>query len=211
MDEMTSGYQPVVDEICGLDWTALDRTQLATAAWAYYYFSIQFRENLQVAAWLHPDDVQLKDLLLEECDTDNLSPWPSVATPDEKLNHDEFMRRVLTLTSIDPELQRKIEANGQNYLIQIRKVDDQIKAMSITTYEDGGLESVFRAMLQAPHWDNPLLQGFRHFLLKHIAFDGDVERGHGAMIRHFVPDHRVRILWVAFRELLLASVPRLAV
>jgi hypothetical protein len=49
VDEMTSGYKPVIEEICALNWAALDYSQLSAAAWAYYFFSVQFRENLQIA------------------------------------------------------------------------------------------------------------------------------------------------------------------
>jgi len=209
MDEMTSGYKPVIEEICGLDWAALDRAQLSAVAWAYYYFSIQFRENLQVALAAHPDDEQLQHLVKEECNTHNLSPWPKVAAPDEKLDHDEFMRRLLDLSPIDRDVQASIEAAGQRYLAKIRQVDDRVRAMSIASYEAGGLEAVFEAILQAQHWDTPLLEAFRHFLVKHIDFDSDPDQGHGALVQHLVPDDRIRCLWVGFRDLLITSVPRL--
>ena len=48
MDEVTLGYESVVNEVCNLAWAALDRFQLTAVAWAYYFFSIQFRENLEV-------------------------------------------------------------------------------------------------------------------------------------------------------------------
>jgi hypothetical protein len=63
--------------------------------------------------------------------------------------------------------------------------------------------------LQAPHWDTPLLAAFRHFLVKHIDFDSDPDQGHGALVQHLVPDDRIRCLWVEFRDLLIAAVPRL--
>lgn len=211
MDEMTSGYPPVIEEICGLDWPALDKAQLSAAAWAYYYFSIQFRENLLVALALYPEDQQLTRLAREECDTDNLSPWPDVSGAGEKLDHDEFMRRVLNLSPIDPDVRNTIVDAGQRYLDRVRKLNDRIRAMSIASYECGGLERVFTAMLQGRHWDTPLLEGFRHFLVRHIGFDADPNEGHGALIHHLVPDDGIRPLWVEFRDLLLVAVPRLAI
>jgi hypothetical protein len=210
MNEMTAGYKPVIEEICGLNWQALDREQLSAAAWAYYYFSIQFRENLELALALHPEDALLKRLVTEECDTDNLSPWDGVAVAGEKMNHDEFMRRALTLTPIDPKVRETIEAAGRQYLERTRHIDDQVRAMSIASYECGGLESVFTAMLRGRHWDTKLLEGFRHFLVKHIGFDSDVNEGHGALIHHLVPNDTIRPLWVEFRNLLIAAVPALA-
>jgi predicted transcriptional regulator len=209
VDEMTSGYKPVIEEICGLDWVSLNQSQLSAVAWAYYYFSVQFRENLEIAHSMHPDDAQLQSLVREECDTDNLSPWPEVAAPGEKMNHDEFMKRVLQLSPIDPDVQAVIETAGETYLLRTRAAEPHARAMSITSYECGGLEAVFKAMLQGQHWDTPLLEGFRHFLTKHIDFDSDPEQGHGALIRHLVPDDRIRGLWVDFRNLLTTSVPRL--
>ena len=151
----------------------------------------------------------MQSLVREECNTANLSPWPGVAADGEKLNHDEFMARVLTLAPIDATTRADIIAAGEHYLRRTRQMDDQVKVMSIASYEDGGLESVFRAILQAKDWETPLLAGFRHFLRKHIDFDGDPEAGHGAMIRHLAPDERVRPMWVEFRTLLIAAVPSL--
>ena len=210
MDNVSTEYQPVIEEICNFDWGALSEAELAAAARAYYYFSVQFRENLEIACRLHPQDSQLAKLMQEECDTDNLSPWPGVAASDERLNHDEFMRRVLTLSATDPKVQVAIDAAGQRYLFRIRSIKERTRALSITSYEDGGLERVFTAMLSAKHWNTPLLQGFQHFLRKHIGFDSNPDGGHGFMVRHLPPDDRVGYLWVEFRDLLIASIPRLA-
>jgi hypothetical protein len=210
VDGMSTSYKTVIEEICGFDWAALDQTQLSAVAWAYYYFSVQFRENLQVAVSLYPDP-QLQRLAAEECATDNLSPWTGVAGPGEKLDHDEFMRRVLRLSPFDRRLQAVIDAAGQHYLSKARQVDDQTRAMSIASYESGGLESVFRSILQAEQWGTPLLQGFQHFLVKHVGFDSDPDEGHGSLIRHLNPDDRIRCLWLYFRDLLVTSVPRLAI
>ena len=63
-----------------------------------------------------------------------------------------------------------------------RRMDDKTRVMSIASYECGGLESVFRAILRAPDWNTRLLQAFRHFLVKHVGFDSDPEQGHGLLI-----------------------------
>ena len=128
----------------------------------------------------------------------------------EELDHDEFMRRLLSLSTIDSDLRVTIEAEGQQYLAKTRTVDDYVRAISIASYEAGGLEAVFRAFLLAPVWDTPLLAAFKHFLMKHIDFDSDPDQGHGALVRHLVPDDRIRCLWVGFRDLLITAVPRLA-
>ena len=210
MDEITIGFQPVVEEICCLDWEQFTQDEMTAVAWAYYFFSIQFRECLEVALSLHPDDQQLRRLDREECSTANLSPWPGVAEANEAMNHDEFMRRTLTLSPISPAVQSKLRDAGERYLTTTRAMDGYYKAMTIASYECGGLEAVFSAMLRAKHWDTPLLASFRHFLKKHIAFDSDPEEGHGALIQHFLPDARIRPMWVAFRDLLLVAVPNQA-
>ena len=81
--------------------------------------------------------------------------------------------------------------------------------MALASYEDGGLERVFRAMLTAQHWNDPALQAFKHFLSEHIRFDSDPEQGHGALCRHLTPDERVMPLWAGFKEMLIETVPRL--
>lgn len=203
-------YEDVINDICNLNWINLTQEDLINVAWVYYYFSVQFRENLEVARNLYPDDDRLRQLDQGERDTDNLSPWPGVAAIGERMNHDEFMRRTLTLTTISKSRRRGLAALGQAYLTKIRAMDDDSRASAIASYEDGGLERVFRAILKAPHWSNPLLQAFRHFLAEHIRFDSDPEQGHGALCRHLTPDDRVHALWAEFRQMLVRAAPRLA-
>lgn len=207
---IVTAYGTVVEDICKLNWSGLDRSGVSAAAWAYYFFSIQFRENLQIAYQLHPNDPAIGRLVAEECETDNLSPWPGVAKTGERLNHDEFMRRALALSPIDPGTQRKIEQAGQRYLSEIRAVAADTRAISISSYEDGGLERVFTAILECKCWDTPLLQGFRHFLIKHIGFDSHPDQGHGSLVRHFPPDDRIVVLWGALYWLFVTTVPHLA-
>ena len=203
-------YEHVINDICNMNWINLTQKDLINVAFVYYYFSVQFRENLEVARNLYPDDDRLRQLDQGERDTDNLSPWPGVAAIGERMNHDEFMRRTLTLTTISQSRRRDLATLGQAYLTKIRAMDDDSRASAIASYEDGGLERVFRAILKAPHWSNPLLQAFRHFLAEHIRFDSDPEQGHGALCRHLTPDDRVHALWAEFRQMLVRAAPQLA-
>jgi hypothetical protein len=202
-------YERVIDEICGLNWPSLTRDDLIGVAWVYYYFSVQFREGLEIARTLYPEDDRLRQLDLGERDTDNLSPWPGVAAAGEQMNHDEFMRRSLELTKISESRLKAIKARGQSYLASVRAMDRNIRALALASYEDGGLERVFRAILRAEDWNDPLLQAFKHFLTEHIRFDSDPELGHGALCRHLTPDDRVYSLWAAFKQILVETVPSL--
>jgi hypothetical protein len=202
-------YEGVIDEICGLQWKSLTIEDLTDVAWAYYYFSVQFRENLEIACDLYPDDCKIQQLKQEECNTDNLSPWPGVANTGERLNHDEFMRRLLFLTPINDTKRGRIDQIGQLYLIKVRKLDFTTRAASIAAYEDGGLERVFRAILESQHWNSPLVQAFRHFLTLHIRFDNDPVQGHGALTRQLMLDDKILPIWIAFKCLLVKAVPKL--
>ena len=202
-------YQEVIDDICDLNWSGLAQEDLINVAWAYYHFSVQFRENLEIARSLYPSDERLLELDRGERDTDNLSPWPGVAAVGERMHHDEFMRRTLELTTISEDRKRSLAAIGQAYLTRVRAIDDNSRAMALASYEDGGLERVFRAMLTAQHWNDPGLQAFKHFLSEHIRFDSDPEQGHGALCRHLTPDERVMPLWAEFKEMLIETVPQL--
>jgi hypothetical protein len=204
-DLIRLSYQKVIGDICELKWSHLDREGLVDVAWVYYYFSVQFRENLEIARSLYPEDDRLLQLDHGERDTDNLSPWPGVAAAGEKMNHDEFMRRTLELTTIAAERRRRLEVIGQSYLTKVRAMDRMSRAVSIASYEDGGLEKVFRAILKAQDWNGPLLQAFKHFLTEHIRFDTDPEQGHGALCRHLTPNDRVFPLWTAFRQILVEA------
>ena len=202
-------YEQVIDETCDLNWAELNEEDLIRVAWAYYHFSVQFRECLEIAREMSPDDERLLRLDHGERYTDNLSPWPGVANPGEKINHDEFMRRTLELAKI-PEIGRVVLSDiGNKYLKAVRAIDPKIRALALATYEDGGLEKVFRAILTAPSWKGPLQQAFQHFLAEHIRFDSDPDQGHGALCRHLTPDDRVLPLWVEFKHMLTEAAPNL--
>jgi hypothetical protein len=204
-----STYEGIIDQICNLNWGALDEENLISVAWAYYHFSVQFRECLEIARQSYPDDDRLLQLDSGERNTDNLSPWPGVAAAGEKMNHDEFMRRTLALAEIPEERRCALAAIGAEYLKAVRAIDRKSKALALASYEDGGLEKVFRAFLTAPHWNGPLLLAFKHFLVEHIRFDSDPEQGHGALCRHLTPDDRVLPLWAEFKHMLIEAAPRL--
>ena len=162
-----------------------------------------------LAREVRPEDELLKELERGECDTDNLSPYPGVVREGERVNHDEFMRRALQLTPVGDKRQRFLEQIGTDYLDKVRSMDKLTRASSLSSYEDGGLESVFRAILTARHWDAPLLQAFKHFLEKHIELDSDEDAGHGALCRHMPPTEGVSQLWRAFKASLVRAAPAL--
>jgi hypothetical protein len=201
-------FDSVIEGICRMAWDDLDNDEIMRVAKAYYYFSVQFRENLEIAMARHPGDPKLAELGKGECDTDNLSPCPGVADPGERMDHDEFMRRLLGFHDAgrDPRL---TEA-GVAYLAKTRSIDDAARAASIGSYEDGGLTRVFTAMLRAPHWFGKGQRAFRFFLEEHIRFDSDDGAGHGSLSRHLAADDRILPLWTAFRDLLVIAVPKLA-
>jgi hypothetical protein len=201
-------FDSAIDGICRMAWDELDSDEVMRVAKAYYYFSIQFRENLEIACARCPNDKKLAELYAGECDTDNLSPWPGVAAPGERMNHDEFMRRLLAFHRVDGD--ERLSEAGEAYLAETRCVDDAARAASIASYEDTGLSRVFGAMLRAPHWYGRGQRAFRFFIEEHIRFDSDDGAGHGSLSRHLAPDDRILPLWTAFRDLLVTAVPKLA-
>jgi hypothetical protein len=200
-------FPAVIDEICRMRWEMLDAGEVMQVAKAYYYFSIQFRENLEIACRLRPGDALLQKLTEGECDTDNLSPFPGICTVGEKLNHDEFMRRALAFQPIERD--HALTRLGEAYLEGTRTLGDLPRAASIASYEDGGLSRVFGAMLRARDWRGAGPVAFRYFLEEHIRFDTEDGEGHGALSRHLPVDDAILPLWTAFRDLLLAAAPRL--
>jgi hypothetical protein len=204
-----NAYTDVIRQICELNWRSIDQNELIDVAWAYYYFSVQFRKNLELALALYPNDDRLRELDRGERDTDNLSPWPGVAGAGERMDHDEFMRRTLALSPLDLERRRRLQAIGTSYLATVEAIQCTSRVLSLASYEDGGLASVFRAILTARAWQGPLLQAFQHFLTEHIRLDSDPEMGHGVLCRHLLPDREVVALWRAFRKILVEAAPRL--
>ncbi len=80
-----SRYHAVIDEISNLSRPALNREELMAVCAAYYYFSVQFVEAVEIACGLYLTDRKLAELREGECDTDNLSPYPGVAKEGEKM------------------------------------------------------------------------------------------------------------------------------
>lgn len=207
-DKSGFAFEAVVDDICNLPWEKVSEAEVLRVAMAYYYFSVQFRESLEGALRVYPADDKLLDLSRGECATDNLSPYPGVAEAGEKMNHDDFMLRLLALQPLGDV--SGIERAGAVYLAHSRAMDDFTKAKSIASYEDGGLQRVFSAMLRAPHWNGLGQQAFRHFLEKHIEFDSDEDAGHGALSRHVPVDDSILPLWTSFEDILRSAVPAFA-
>lgn len=203
-------YKEVIEDICTLNWSALSAGEVTDVAWMYYYFSVQFCETVGIARAMFPHDKKLEELDRGERNTDNLSPCPGVVGVGERVDHDEFMRRTLTLAHIDDARRVRLQAIGATYLETVRAMPDLIRSQSLASYEDGGLERVFRAILNAPDWDGPLLQAFKHFLVGHIELDSDPEGGHGSLCRHLQPTEEVIGAWTAFRDGLIAAAPKLA-
>jgi hypothetical protein len=195
----------VIDEICAFPWSSLSSDDMVDVAWAYYFFSIQFRECLSEARRLYPADQRLRQLEAEECDTDNLSPWPGVAAAGERMNHDEYMRRTLALLPFTAARAPAFEGIGRRYLAATRSQPSSTRIAALASYEDGGLQRVFSSMLTFAHWNNAVLLAFRHFLQEHVRFDSDSDKGHGALCRHIDVDDRVLPLWSNFRDLLVAA------
>ena len=79
LETTNPGYEQVIDAICNLNWPNLNDEDIIRVAWAYYHFSVQFRECLEIAREMYPDDERLLQLDHGERNTDNLSPWPGVA------------------------------------------------------------------------------------------------------------------------------------
>ena len=145
-----------LSDICNLNWKSLTADELVDVAWIYYYFSVQFCENVGIARALNPNDKKLLELDRGERNTDNLSPCPGIVEEGEKIDHDDFMRRTLRLQPIDDTRRRKLQAIGSAYLDKVRAMDAATRATSILSYEGGGLPRVFTAIRTAPHWDGPL-------------------------------------------------------
>ena len=200
--------EDMITAICSMSWEGISENDLLYVAHAYYYFSVQFRENLEIACRLYPSDEKLQKLHREECNTSNLSPWDGVANDDEAMDHDEFMRRLLALSPA-PDM-GLIAREGAAYLAAVRQIDDRVRARSIASYEDSGLVRVFSAILRAPVWQGAGQLAFRHFLEKHIEFDSGSTASHGALSRHLPVDDSIAPLWGAFAHLLVSVVPAFA-
>lgn len=108
--QLFNRYQSVIYDIANLNWSILTQEELIAVSGAYYYFSVQFREGLEIACELFPSDENLIELRNGECETNNLSPCPNIASDGERMNYDEFMRRVVAMAPLDPGERSRIRA-----------------------------------------------------------------------------------------------------
>ena len=123
------------------------------------------------------------------------------------MNHDEFIRRAVAMSSLNAVELERVEKIGRAYLEEVHRMEPLVRAMSLSSYEDEGLPKVFSAMLKAPDWNEPSLGALRHFLVQHVALDSNV---HGELCRHLIADDRVLPLWKAFYRLFVEAAPKLA-
>jgi hypothetical protein len=198
-------FEAVIDGICRMGWERLNSNEVMRVAKAYYYFSVQFRENLAIARARHSDNPKLAALWSGECETDHLSPWPGEAA-GERMSYDEFMRRLLEFHPAGRD--KRLTEAGLAYLDKTRRLDDAARASSVASYEAGGLSRVFNAMLRAPRWHGRGQRAFRFFLEEHIRLEGGARRAE--LSRRLPVDDRILPLWAAFRDLLTTAVPKLA-
>ena len=61
-----SAEDSAVARICSLDWRDRSEEEMVAVAWAYFYFSIQFRENLEICCDYYPGALALSRLRAEE-------------------------------------------------------------------------------------------------------------------------------------------------
>ena len=57
-----NSFHRFIDAISGLKWSALSQDELMAASCAYYYFSVQFCEAVEIACNLYPSDSKLIEL-----------------------------------------------------------------------------------------------------------------------------------------------------
>jgi hypothetical protein len=86
----------------------------------------------------------LIELCAGECDTDTLSPYPRVATVGEKMNHDEFMRRAVAMSSLDGDTQARQGREPRPCVSYENSQDGRVtKAMSLSSHEMAGWRRCF--------------------------------------------------------------------
>lgn len=195
-----------INRVCDIGWETLNEQQMTSAVWMFYFRSVQFRENLEAAIRLHPDNQNLRTLTEEELHTNNLSPYNGIAAEGEYLDHDTFLKRIIETHPIPPEKRQYLENLGKEYLDSMTKMPDEIKAMCLVSSEDGGSSKIYTNILTSPQncWKSNGMQAFRHFLQKHVEFDSTEgeDTGHGMLVRKLGIDDRVAPMLDKFADCL---------
>ncbi len=212
MNAITARFQPLaVCEIAAMNWVALSPDERVDVAWTTYFFSVQCRESLNAALQVHPDHEGLKHYAQAVCQTTNLSPWTGVASPGEAMHHDEFLRRVLTREPVCQERRARLQRLGAAYLVTTRGLNAPVKAMGVLSYLTGGLDAVYRTIQSTAQGEGELMRGFRYFLTEHVrlvhASQAELPSASSAGSND---GDSAGLMWTAFRDLLLQTVPSLS-
>ena len=193
-----------------MNWRRLSIGELIDVAWAYYFFSIQFRENLLIARELLPDDAQLEQLGSRR---KGYGQFISLSRGCRRRGA-SGSRRVhaeSVVADADRRASAAIASRRSARLISAKSAPLTVGQgpRASRAMRTGVLRKCSGACCRPRIGRIPCSQGFKHFLEKHIEFDSDVENGHGGLCRHLPPNEGVRELWTAFKESLIQVAPAL--
>jgi len=171
-------YTDIVEKIRRLPWGELSPLHLQKLMIFSAYTAREFAESLRISLQLYPCNQSIQSVAHGELCTNNLSYGSYRQTGD----HADFLWHFLNEYQI-PEKYPESCAVGEQYIDDVHKLSDTIRAMSIFSRETE-LVHIFRLILTANDWVADGLSEYRHYLTRHIELDS-APQGHGEQLANF--------------------------
>lgn len=150
-----------------------------------WYSAVEFAESLRIAVKHYANNPAFEEMARGELKTNNLNFEDYHRVGD----HSEFLEYFIKKYGLLKNCPQSVIGSGERYLLEIRKLPDEIRIMSIVSREQE-LPGIFSNILKAPEWTFPALAAFQYYLRQHIELDS-MEGGHVDLLKDFTVDNCV--------------------
>ena len=172
-------HEKVVQQIVSLPWQSLDEKGMLSLMVCSAYSATEFAESLRIAIKLNPKHKPLAEMAKGELKTDNIS----FGDYHDKGDHSQFLWHFIEKEKVRGIVSPKIFHAGEKYLVEVRKLPNALRAMSIFSREKEMMR-IFMKILERKKWNHPALRAYQHYLQRHIELDSQVG-GHRDLTAEF--------------------------
>lgn len=169
-------YKIIVRKIVDLPWQTLDQEKLHALMFLSAHAAQEFAASLRIALRHFSWHEGLKKMATGELQTDNMR----FGSYQESGDHADFLWHFVHECNLHLAVSEKIFNTGEAYLGQVEKLPEMVRAMSIFSREHE-MSLVYKNILQAPAWNTPALQAYRHYLERHVELDSE-KGGHDELV-----------------------------
>ncbi len=178
-------YKQIVKSIRDLRWENLPAEDLQKLMILAEYSAREFAESLRIALQIYPENEELQEMAHGELNTNNLK----FKDYEDRGDHSHFLEYFIAKYHLNQKFSSEVIGAGDEYLVEIRKLPKEVRAMSIFSREQE-LPGIFQRILQAKNWKIQGLPEFKYYLEQHILLDSS-SGGHSDLVQDFLVDDRM--------------------